>query len=408
MKKYIAIFICLTLSCFNHLDAQITNAETGEGHYASACPGLSIPYKAFYAYVPDSDKIYWTITNGKFSSGGTSFNTDRFNNTVSVIWNDIADYGTLTYKTGGKYPFSDKVTIRINSVKDLSIPSISIDSYQVANNSITIPRGNSGSFVITIPELWVKTDWKDYIYFKITNYQWSIPKIFGGSGNWVEGTSKQTIRFDKANGDGATILIRPVSYCSASKVGKTYTLTIRRTGNAFNGIVENETISSTKSYEWPDLLVRNVAVLPTGNVNFIGNNSVNIESLFTAHQGSEVRIYCEPKIKEISTRSTESSLTDGLELSTITENKSQLFQNYPNPFTKNISIKYYINETEKKSDSFIIIHNILGNMVKKIIISHSGHGNCEFDTSEFTSGTYFYTLIVNHRKVDTKRMICVE
>lgn len=79
-------------------------------------------------------------------------------------------------------------------------------------------------------------------------------------------------------------------------------------------------------------------------------------------------------------------------------------QNYPNPFNSTTSIKISI-----LNQSFVEIKffNILGKEIKLLInrIMNPGNYKFNFEALDINSGIYFYSLLVNGKKIDTKRMI---
>ena len=85
---------------------------------------------------------------------------------------------------------------------------------------------------------------------------------------------------------------------------------------------------------------------------------------------------------------------------------NMLYQNQPNPFNKNTTIEYFLNdETEIAA---INIYNLNGTRLKSIHINHSGYGNIIISASEFNPGMFLYTLIANGKVVDTKQMVLTE
>lgn len=91
-----------------------------------------------------------------------------------------------------------------------------------------------------------------------------------------------------------------------------------------------------------------------------------------------------------------------------TDNKAQfvkniLYQNNPNPFNESTSIKYKVEKENFKSGS-ILIFDMNGTLLKTYPI-RSGNNEIKINGSELKSGMYIYSLIVNDKEIDTKRMI---
>ena len=87
-----------------------------------------------------------------------------------------------------------------------------------------------------------------------------------------------------------------------------------------------------------------------------------------------------------------------------TFNQSILNQNSPNPFNESTEIKFSINEQNFRNAS-IIIFDMNGLLIKKYAIQTSGNGTILINGNELKPGMYIYTLIVNQKEIDSKRMI---
>ncbi len=85
-----------------------------------------------------------------------------------------------------------------------------------------------------------------------------------------------------------------------------------------------------------------------------------------------------------------------------------LEQNYPNPFNPSTSINFAIPNTGKVN---LIIYDILGREVVRPVDNlemNAGTVSYNFEASNLSSGVYFYSLIVNNKKIDTKRMVLLK
>ncbi|MDZ7764190.1 MAG: T9SS type A sorting domain-containing protein [Melioribacteraceae bacterium] len=82
-----------------------------------------------------------------------------------------------------------------------------------------------------------------------------------------------------------------------------------------------------------------------------------------------------------------------------------LYQNYPNPFNPSTTIEYYLPKPIKVK---IVIYNILGQQVKLLVdeFQNSGNHKVIFNTSNLSSGVYFYQFIAENY-VETKKMILI-
>lgn len=85
---------------------------------------------------------------------------------------------------------------------------------------------------------------------------------------------------------------------------------------------------------------------------------------------------------------------------------SALFQNVPNPLDKTTRIDYYIGRDVQSS--FILFYNSEGIEITKFEHLSSGSGSITLNAETLAAGTYYYTLLCNDKKVDTKTMIIID
>jgi photosystem II stability/assembly factor-like uncharacterized protein len=89
-----------------------------------------------------------------------------------------------------------------------------------------------------------------------------------------------------------------------------------------------------------------------------------------------------------------------------------LFQNYPNPFNPVTSIKYKVSR-HGVSSTFnikIIVFDITGKEIKTLLDKKQTTGTYEvkFDGSNLSSGIYFYSLLVDGVRINTKKAILIK
>jgi hypothetical protein len=84
-------------------------------------------------------------------------------------------------------------------------------------------------------------------------------------------------------------------------------------------------------------------------------------------------------------------------------NRAVLFQNIPNPFDNSTTISYYIPITYSKAN--LVISTVTGQLLFNLPLEVEGEGSIDFGKSSLPSGMYFYTLFVEGKKIDTKRMV---
>ena len=98
---------------------------------------------------------------------------------------------------------------------------------------------------------------------------------------------------------------------------------------------------------------------------------------------------------------------EGVDVSSASVNASitsaSLQQNVPNPYNHTTSIAYNLPSTF--SSAQIIVTDNAGKTLKTINVSGQGKGVLNIDASSLASGTYNYSLLINGKLIDTKKMI---
>jgi photosystem II stability/assembly factor-like uncharacterized protein len=84
-----------------------------------------------------------------------------------------------------------------------------------------------------------------------------------------------------------------------------------------------------------------------------------------------------------------------------------LYQNYPNPFNPVTSIKYNVKSAENIK---VVIYDIQGKILTVLADEKHSAGTYEvkWHSSNYSSGVYFYSLLIEGRVADTKKMILMK
>lgn len=86
--------------------------------------------------------------------------------------------------------------------------------------------------------------------------------------------------------------------------------------------------------------------------------------------------------------------------------KATLLQNKPNPFKESTAIECVV--PEGSSDAFICVYDLQGSQVKRFDINERGNCSVIIDGSSLKPGMYIYTLIIDGREIDSKKMILTD
>lgn len=84
------------------------------------------------------------------------------------------------------------------------------------------------------------------------------------------------------------------------------------------------------------------------------------------------------------------------------KSKSILYQNTPNPFQEKTIIRFKLSDDVK--DASVCIFDMSGKLLKKLPVS-KGMESVSLNGNELGEGMFLYSLVVNGREIDTKRMI---
>ena len=82
--------------------------------------------------------------------------------------------------------------------------------------------------------------------------------------------------------------------------------------------------------------------------------------------------------------------------------KAILYQNAPNPFNDGTTIKYFVPDN---ADAQIVFYDMFGNQLRIFKIVEKGMGQLNVSATNLAAGIYSYSLIINGKVIDTKKMV---
>jgi hypothetical protein len=82
---------------------------------------------------------------------------------------------------------------------------------------------------------------------------------------------------------------------------------------------------------------------------------------------------------------------------------SRLLQNTPNPFSTDTEIKMTLSESTRYAS--LVIYNLEGKQLKNLQVNERGNTSVKISGNELDAGMYLYTLIIDGKVADTKRLI---
>lgn len=80
-----------------------------------------------------------------------------------------------------------------------------------------------------------------------------------------------------------------------------------------------------------------------------------------------------------------------------------LEQNVPNPFAEQTSINYYLPEGTQKAQ--LLFYNSQGRLIQSTDLIQKGKGTVNVFASDLSNGIYTYTLVVDEKVIETKKMV---
>lgn len=84
-------------------------------------------------------------------------------------------------------------------------------------------------------------------------------------------------------------------------------------------------------------------------------------------------------------------------------NNTILYQNIPNPFDGETVVNYYL--PQDVNNAKMIFHNNMGQVIKEIVLEHRSDASITLKANDLARGIYTYSLVVEGRTVDTKKML---
>jgi len=86
----------------------------------------------------------------------------------------------------------------------------------------------------------------------------------------------------------------------------------------------------------------------------------------------------------------------------LTNNDAILYQNIPNPFGSETTINYYL--PENVNNAKMVFYDETGKVIKETELNEKGNGSVVVNAANLRSGIYSYSMVVNEKIIDTKRM----
>ena len=83
--------------------------------------------------------------------------------------------------------------------------------------------------------------------------------------------------------------------------------------------------------------------------------------------------------------------------------RNALYQNTPNPTNSSTTIECFIDSKFLKA--LIVVYDLNGSQLKEYPVDHRGKNVTTIEANEFEPGIYLYSLLLDGKLIDTKRMV---
>ncbi|MEP6683287.1 MAG: T9SS type A sorting domain-containing protein, partial [Parafilimonas sp.] len=121
----------------------------------------------------------------------------------------------------------------------------------------------------------------------------------------------------------------------------------------------------------------------------------------------EINASMQSQINDMKTAIQKIANKEGVDVSSATVNSlitsAALAQNVPNPYNHTTSIAYNLPTTF--STAQIVVTDNAGKVLKTVNVSGQGKGVLHLDASSLAAGAYNYSLYIDGRMIDTRKMI---
>ncbi len=249
--------------------------------------------------------------------------------------------------------------------------------FRVGNNVIRIFPDNPGT------EIGTSTDKFDFWYSNTGHNKIYVQKLY----NVSDSTLKTNILPLK---NGLNIIMKLNSYSYFMKEDNE------------NPITEYGFLSQEVEKVLPEITSKSKDVLM---INYIQVIPILVEAVKEQQKQIEIlqQIVYSQENELINLKSANSTQKLYQDNNDFKDDKSVLYDNTPNPFNIETEIKYYISENTISAN--IIIYDLQGKEMKSFNTLQKGYGSIIINSSELYAGMFVYTLIVDNKIIDTKRMI---
>lgn len=145
-------------------------------------------------------------------------------------------------------------------------------------------------------------------------------------------------------------------------------------------------------------------MLNTDNQNLVSATLVGTVLGIEIENGDSVNVDLYPLIQDLENRV--AALEAQVGIKNVELASARLYQNYPNPFINQTTIPLYI--PESTNDARLVIYDLKGKVIKSVVLNQRGRTSYVLNDKNLAIGTYFYTLKLDNKELESKILIKVE
>jgi len=436
-------------SIYDERGLTVTNDVNGDG-INDVVIGTAWGSRSIFTLDGSNGEIIWHYNTNEYGDGGwvyqvdaqMDYNQDGINDVLAACGDDGSDTGPRSiYLLNGET--GDKIWNQRSSVATYSAvcsyPTIDYDnipeviagqSYDGGIANVQLLNGQSGNIIQDLPSsdaaVWAVTnvppintgDFDQIVYG--TFYDGNVNSItYQGTSQWSNSGTGIITRFDKKHTETGVFLLPTVLGTSSFTLINTFDGSVEWFHSLGGNILDLSIIEDVTGDNHFDVIagtLDNKLYFVSGSdgesfhiENFSNHvdQTLGIDDLDNNYTPEILAGLRDGNIKCFSGGNDANDIEGNYELQ-ITN--YELKQNYPNPFNPITRINYTSTSLSVNQSIEIVIHNTAGQQVWSsgnlpFIINHSP---LYFDGSRFNSGVYYYSLVIDGKRLSTKSMVLLK
>lgn len=401
------------------------------------------------AYVPTSGLVgYWPLHNNLVDSSVNSYDGtgslytytyDRMGRLSAACnfgsANSYVQMSGLPINTRNDYTLNFWMNLKIykdyDVLLDLHPTDVCGDYPQLweQNDSINLVRCNVASSAVSLgykadyTNFWrmmtlvVKTDttwvYRDGKLLRKVPFTWDVSSTV----NMILGNAYNS---SVAYATGANVILDDVGLWSrtldACEIGDLYNAGVLavevqptdQSGSESGSATFTVGVSRSRvGYQWQSNLGAGGVFLDlsnSGQYSGVYTPNMTISSLVPANDGQLFRCILKDSTSDCTVSSGEAALNViPLSLGSVSVAADYLHQNIPNPSDGTTTIPYYVHSLQQQA--MLVICDIAGRQLRTEAIYSNGKGAIQVQKGDFPAGMYYYTLFIDGRLIDTRKML---